>query len=78
MDKKLNFEGIVLNLKKFYKDVGFIFPMKKEIISLCKQLEKEHHIKILFAVESGSRLWRVDSKDSDYDVRFVFSSVDIR
>lgn len=63
---------IVSNLKKFYKDVSFTFSMKKEIISLCRQIEKEHQIKILFAVESGSRLWRMDSKDSDYDVRFVF------
>jgi uncharacterized protein len=23
-------------------------------------------------IESGSRLWRMSSKDSDYDVRFVF------
>lgn len=46
--------------------------MKKTIVSLLKTLEKEEHIRILFAVESGSRLWRISSKDSDYDVRFVF------
>lgn len=46
--------------------------MKDKIISYCKKIEKEHKIKILFAVESGSRLWRMSSKDSDYDVRFVF------
>ncbi|MBI2145853.1 nucleotidyltransferase domain-containing protein [Candidatus Woesearchaeota archaeon] len=46
--------------------------MKNKIVSLCKTLEKKEHIKILFAVESGSRLWRMSSKDSDYDVRFVF------
>ncbi len=46
--------------------------MKEIIKKLCKQIEKENKIKILFAVENGSRAWRLDSKDSDYDVRFVF------
>ena len=46
--------------------------MKKEIIKLLEQLETEHNIKILFAVENGSRAWGMESKDSDYDVRFVF------
>lgn len=46
--------------------------MEKEIIKRCKEIEREKGIKILFAVESGSRLWRISSKDSDYDVRFVF------
>ena len=35
-------------------------------------MEKEKNIKILFCVESGSRVWRLDSQDSDYDIRFVF------
>ena len=38
----------------------------------CINLEKEKGIKILFAVENGSRAWRMHSSDSDYDVRFVF------
>ena len=46
--------------------------MKEKIISICKDLEKEHNIKIIFAVENGSRAWRMSSEDSDYDVRFVF------
>jgi hypothetical protein len=43
------------------------------IEKLCKQIEIEQGIKILFAVENGSRAWRMQSKDSDYDVRFVFT-----
>ncbi len=35
-------------------------------------MEKEKKIRILFAVENGSRAWRMESEDSDYDVRFVF------
>ncbi len=46
--------------------------MKEEIVKICKKLEKENKIKILFAVENGSRAWKMDSKDSDYDVRFVY------
>ena len=46
--------------------------MKDRIKEICKNLGKEKDIKILFAVENGSRAWRMDSKDSDYDVRFVF------
>lgn len=46
--------------------------MQDKINQICKFIEKEKKIRILFAVESGSRVWRVDSKDSDYDVRFVF------
>ena len=47
--------------------------MKNKIIKLCEKLSKEKKIKILFCVESGSRSWGLSSKDSDYDVRFVFA-----
>jgi len=46
--------------------------MKQKIKQLCQDIEKEKNIKILFAIENGSRAWRMHSKDSDYDVRFVF------
>ena len=46
--------------------------MKKQIIKLVKGLEKEYDVEVLFCVESGSRAWGMESKDSDYDVRFVF------
>ncbi|MBI4453904.1 nucleotidyltransferase domain-containing protein [Candidatus Woesearchaeota archaeon] len=46
--------------------------MKDKIAKICKSIEKEKKVKILFAVENGSRAWRMDSKDSDYDVRLVF------
>ena len=44
----------------------------KQIKAKCSELEKEHEFTILFAVESGSRLWGMSSKDSDYDVHLVF------
>lgn len=46
--------------------------MKEKIISELKRIEHQEQIKILFAVESGSRAWGFPSKDSDYDVRFVY------
>jgi predicted nucleotidyltransferase len=47
-------------------------PLKDLITNLCKEIEKEEKVKILFAVENGSRAWRMDSANSDYDVRFVY------
>lgn len=46
--------------------------MKNKIIKLINNVAKEYNVKILFCVESGSRAWGMESKDSDYDVRFVF------
>ena len=32
----------------------------------------KHGVQVLLAVESGSRLWGFESKDSDYDIRMIF------
>lgn len=37
-----------------------------------KNIETEYGVRILHAVESGSRAWGFASPDSDYDVRFVY------
>lgn len=37
-----------------------------------KALEEERGLKVLWAVESGSRAWGFASPDSDYDVRFIY------
>lgn len=36
------------------------------------EIEQRENVKILYAVESGSRAWGFASPDSDYDVRFVY------
>jgi hypothetical protein len=35
-------------------------------------IEAAHQVRIVLAVESGSRAWRFPSQDSDYDVRFIY------
>lgn len=38
---------------------------------LCR-IERQEQVRILYACESGSRAWGFPSKDSDYDVRFLY------
>lgn len=35
-------------------------------------IEVEKNVKVLYAAESGSRIWGYANKDSDYDVRFIY------
>ena len=45
---------------------------EKYIYQCLQQIEKENDVRILLAVESGSRAWGFASKDSDWDVRYVY------
>lgn len=36
------------------------------------EVERERGVRILYAAESGSRAWGFASKDSDFDVRFIY------
>ena len=48
------------------RDIG------KEIQDNLDAIENQYGVKILLAVESGSRAWGFASPDSDYDVRFIY------
>jgi hypothetical protein len=48
-------------------------PDKRQAIEMrLAEIEERHRVKILLAVESGSRAWGFPSADSDYDVRFIY------
>lgn len=53
-----------------YKD--FEGPIEGLILRELKEIERLHQVRILHAVESGSRAWGFASPDSDYDVRFIY------
>lgn len=46
--------------------------MKSIIRKNLKEIEETENVKIIMAIESGSRAWGFESPDSDYDVRFVY------
>jgi len=46
-----------------------VFQRVREALA---RVEAEKKVRVLFAVESGSRAWGFASRDSDYDVRFLY------
>ena len=46
--------------------------MQALILEKLDAIEAEHGVRILYACESGSRGRGFASKDSDYDVRFIY------
>ena len=47
--------------------------IEKNIKQKLEEIEQIENIKIIMAVESGSRAWGFASPDSDYDVRFIYA-----
>ncbi|MFP4979384.1 nucleotidyltransferase domain-containing protein [Paenibacillus sp. CN-4] len=46
--------------------------INEQIMQALHTIETEEGVRILYACESGSRAWGFPSKDSDYDVRFLY------
>ena len=46
--------------------------MQQLILSHLEEVEKQYDVRVLLAVESGSRAWGFHSAESDWDVRFVY------
>jgi uncharacterized protein len=46
--------------------------MRNAIDNAIQRLEAEDDVRVLYAVESGSRAWGFASRDSDWDVRFIY------
>ncbi|MCP8969491.1 nucleotidyltransferase domain-containing protein [Ectobacillus ponti] len=46
--------------------------MREQIAAELRRIEEEDGVKVLYAVESGSRAWGFAAPDSDYDVRFLY------
>ena len=47
-------------------------PVREEILRRLALIELEEGVRIVLAVESGSRAWGFPSPDSDYDARFIY------
>lgn len=47
--------------------------IREEILRRLIATKKEHNVRILLAIESGSRAWGFESPNSDYDVRFIYA-----
>lgn len=47
--------------------------IRDQIDALLNDIEQERGVRVLFAIESGSRAWGFASPDSDYDIRFLFA-----
>lgn len=47
--------------------------MTDRILDALRHIESSQSVRVLYAVESGSRAWGFASTDSDFDVRFIYS-----
>ena len=60
-------------MEKNKADIAITTEIRTEILRRIKAAEAEHEVKVLYAIESGSRAWGFASPNSDYDVRFIYA-----
>jgi hypothetical protein len=48
--------------------------VRAEILARIRKAEAEHGVRVLLAVESGSRAWGFESPNSDFDARFIYAN----
>ena len=48
--------------------------VRDEIMRRIRAAEDEHGVRVLLAVESGSRAWGFESPNSDFDARFIYAN----
>lgn len=48
--------------------------VRAEILRRIHNAEAEHGVRVLLAVESGSRAWGFESPNSDFDARFIYAN----
>jgi len=46
--------------------------VRRAVVAELERMERAEDVRVLLAVESGSRAWGFASPDSDFDVRFVY------
>ncbi|RQO80891.1 nucleotidyltransferase domain-containing protein [Acidovorax sp. FJL06] len=47
--------------------------VETEILRRIRAAEEQHGVRVLLAVESGSRAWGFESPNSDFDARFIYA-----
>ena len=48
--------------------------IRTEILARIRKAEAEHGVRVLLAIESGSRAWGFESPNSDFDARFIYAN----
>ena len=48
------------------------WDMREEISDYLQNLESQENVRVVYAVESGSRAWGFASPDSDFDIRYIY------
>src|SRR5260370_26869426 len=59
-------------VSRYHSCVGEQGRMRDEILAALRAIEAEAQMRVLLAVEPGSRDWGFASPDSDYAVRFIY------